>query len=86
MFKPNFRLSWAALAAAAMVAACGGGGGGSDTAGTPASTTDVPASAQQSTSGLLAYVNQLVGSTSDTSEPLVVGTATLPADDTAEAN
>ena len=87
MFKLNLPKSLVALAVAAAVSACGsggGGGGGGGAAPPPVATTDVPASAQQSVSGLIAFMNGLIASTSETSEPILVGDAVLPVDDTAE--
>ena len=69
-------------AAALMLAACGGGGGD----GPAAPTTDVPSSAQDTPQGLLAFLNQQVGAGSDTAEPLLVGDAVLPVDDTTETS
>lgn len=65
------------------LAACGGGGGSGDS---PAvRTTDVPLSAQQSVGGLIDYIKQLIATgTNDASEPILVGDAVLPTDDTAE--
>lgn len=83
MFKLNIPTSLVALAVAAAVSACGsGGGGGGPTV--PVVTTDVPASAQQSVSGLITFINGLIAATSETSEPILIGDAVLPIDDTAE--
>lgn len=74
----------AALAIALFLAGCGGN---DDDTPAPAPTTEVPASATQSVSGLVAYMNQLIANmTNDTSEPVLVGTAVLPVDDTTELN
>lgn len=79
---------FALLGAAALVlAACGSGSGVSTPAATTTgATTDVPSSATGSVAGLLAYTTQQVGSTNDTSEPLLVGDAVLPVDDTTETS
>lgn len=69
------------LAAAALLMGCGSGG---DDAPPVARSTDVPSSAQDSVSGLLAYINELIGMTSSTSEPVLVGDAVLPTSDTTE--
>ena len=58
----------------------GGGGGGA------AQTSGVPDSAQRSVSGLLAYMNQLIAGTDETSEPVFLGDATLPADDVTDTS
>lgn len=78
-------LSGALLVASSLVA-CGGGDDDSSGSST-SSTTGVPASAQQSTSGMVAYLGKLIDeSTNDTSEPVLVGDAVLPTDDTTELN
>lgn len=83
MFKLNIPTTLVTLAVAAAVSACGGGGGGGPTV--PVVTTDVPASAQQSVSGLITFINGLiVDATSETSEPILIGDAVLPVDDTVE--
>ena len=73
------------VSAAALLAACGSSGSGSDTPA-PVATTDVPASAQQNAAGLLTYVNGQVGASSDTAEPILVGDAVLPLDDSTETS
>ena len=87
MFKLNIPTTLVTLAVAAAVSACGGGGGGGGGGGptVPVVTTDVPASAQQSVSGLITFINGLiVDATSETSEPILIGDAVLPVDDTVE--
>ena len=90
-FQP--RLAMLLIAMAMALAACGGGdgdgivlgaggGGPGDTPGSP--TTQVPASAQGSVAGLIAYLQQLIAETSETSSPVLLGDAVLPTDDTAE--
>jgi hypothetical protein len=68
------------------LAACGGGGGGSPdaggTGGAGAAGSQMPGSAQQSASGLVAFLKGLIVQTSDTTEPVVLGDAVLPGDDT----
>ena len=77
-----------AVAVAAGLAACGSGSGGDNNAGngtgTTGPTSDIPLSAQRDTPGLIAYVTSLLGMTSETSEPILVGDAVLPVDDHAE--
>lgn len=72
-------------AAALLLAACGGGGGDPAPA-PPVVTTDVPASAQQDSAGLVTFVNQQAGMASDATEPILVGDAVLPVDDTTETS
>jgi hypothetical protein len=51
----------------------------------PPATSAVPALAQQSISGLIAYVNDVIASmTNDTGEPVVLGDAVLPTSETSE--
>ena len=74
-------------AAAMLLAACGGGDDGPAPGPNPVGvTTDVPASAQTDAAGLAAYANQQVGASSDTAEPILVGDAKLPVDDTTETS
>lgn len=75
-------LASAAAAAVLVLAGCGDSGGVSSAA----STSDVPASAQASVAGLVAYLNRLIDETSETSEPVVLGDAVLPVDDTTETS
>jgi ABC-type glycerol-3-phosphate transport system substrate-binding protein len=81
---------FALLGAAALVlAACGSSDGNSTpvaTTPTPVVTSDVPSSATDSVAGLLTYTTQQVGTTNDTSEPLLVGDAVLPVDNTTETS
>ena len=74
-------------AAAMLLAGCGGG----DDAPAPAPapgvvTTDVPASAQTDAAGLAAYASQQAGMANDTAEPILVGDAVLPLDDSTETS
>lgn len=90
MLKFNLRTPLIVLALTAAVAACGSGGGGSSDFGgggggllPPAATSDIPASALASVDGLIAFMNQLIDTgTNDTSEPIRLGDASLPVDDT----
>ena len=79
-------LRWTVAAAAtAFLAACGSSDGdASPPPQQPALTTEVPQSAQDSVSGLVAYVKQLLASTDETSQPVLIGTAVLPVDNTGE--
>ena len=87
MIKLDVHKLLIALVMTAGLAACGGGGGGGTgggTPGTPAASSDgIPASALASVDGLIAFMNQLIDTgTNDTSEPILLGDASLPADDT----
>lgn len=76
-----------ALAATAALAGCGSSGSDEDTTTPVAKTTDVPQSAQDSVGGLFAFLTDLIANgTNSTSEPLLVGTATLPTTETSEPN
>lgn len=74
------------------LAGCGGGGGGGGgggagpgPAGAVPAGSQVPGSAQQSVGGLMAYLKELMAQTSDTTEPVVLGNAVLPTEDTSAA-
>jgi len=75
--KKTSILAW--MASACVLAACGGN---NDT--TPAPTTQVPASASQTVSGFISYLQALVASAADMLEPVDVSAVTPPTDDTAE--
>jgi hypothetical protein len=66
------------------LAGCGGGGSGGQPAnsGATGSGSQVPGSAQQSVGGLMAFLMELIAQSSDTTEPMVLGDAALPTDDT----
>ncbi|MBG9388650.1 hypothetical protein [Caenimonas aquaedulcis] len=81
MHKLQLRSAAVVLAASALLAGCGGGG---DDAPATARTTDVPGSAQSSVDGLIAYLQELIAQTSETTEPVLVGDAVLPTSDTTE--
>lgn len=88
----NFKLSTPVLAlvVAAALSACGGGdgGGGGGVAaggsGQGSASDGIPASATQNVAGLMAFMNQLVAASSETSDPILLGEAVLPTDDTAD--
>ena len=81
-----------ALVMTAAVVGCGGGGGGGGDLGAVGGgapvvaapdPNSIPASALASVDGLIAFMNQLIDNgTNDTSEPIVLGDASLPVDDT----
>ena len=82
------------LGTLALMTACGGGGGDSGTPTTPApptppttiAGTDLPLAVQQTTAALVAFAQTQIAASSDTSDPLRVGDATvaLATDDSAE--
>lgn len=70
-----------ALVMTAGVAACGGGGGGSAPGAPAASSGGIAATALASVDGLVAFMNELMDTgTNDTSEPILLGDASLPVD------
>ena len=71
----------AALLAASALGACGGG---DDDAPPPPATSEVPASASQSPSGFIAYLQLLVASVADLLEPVDTSAVVPPADDVGE--
>ena len=71
----------AALLAASALGACGGG---DDDAPPPPATSEVPASASQSPSGFIAYLQLLVTSMADLLEPVDTSAVVPPADDVGE--
>ena len=72
----------AALLAASMLGACGGGD--DDAPPPPPATSEVPASASQSPSGFIAYLQLLVASMADMLEPVDTSAIVPPADDVGE--
>lgn len=78
------RTQWlaAAVGTVALLAACGGG---NDNSG-PALVmgTDVPVTVEQSASGVIDFAKAQLLTTSETSEPLLLGDAKLATDDSAE--
>ena len=72
----------ASLLAASVLAACGGGG--DDAPPPPPATSEVPASASQSPSGFIAYLQLLVASMADMLEPVDTSAIVPPADDVGE--
>lgn len=83
----NFKLSTPVLAlvVAAALSACGGGDGvAAGGSGQGSASDGIPASATQNVAGLMAFMNQLVAASSETSDPILLGEAVLPTDDTAD--
>jgi hypothetical protein len=72
----RLRVALATVAAAAALSACGGGGGGDG--------SEQPSAISQQVSSLLAYMNQLIAGTDETSEPVDIEAVAVPVDDTAE--
>ncbi|MFC5496837.1 hypothetical protein ACFPOE_04760 [Caenimonas terrae] len=76
----------ALLGAAALVLTACGGGGDAPAPAAPVASTDIPGTATADPAGLLVFVNAQVNAPSDTAEPLLVGDAVLPADDSTETS
>ena len=76
--KCHSRWAVVTLAAAALLAACGGD------PSTPPATSEVPASASQSSTGFIEYLKLLIASAADTLEPVDTSMVTAPTDDTSE--
>lgn len=71
-----------------LLAACGSSSDDS-TPVTPTPTgnaTDIPTSAQNSSSGFVAYVMSLIDGTSNTAEPVALGDVSVPTDNTTETS
>lgn len=73
----------ASLFTATVLAACGGGDDAAAPA-TPPATSEVPASASQSSAGFIAYLQLLVASMADMLEPVDTSAVQPPGDDTGE--
>lgn len=73
-------------AVALLLAACGGGGddGPAPVAADP--TVEVPSSANQSSAGMVGYLNALSAAAADTKEPLNIDGFTPPTPDDSEAD
>ncbi|CAN5379817.1 hypothetical protein BH09PSE6_BH09PSE6_00550 [soil metagenome] len=75
-----------AIGALLVFAGCGGGGGNDDN--TPAPGTSgmtIPESATASVDAFIAYVKAVTMASSETADPVVLGNATAPVSDTADA-
>jgi hypothetical protein len=85
MTNRSWRALLAGAAGAALLSACGGGGDAPPPAvDTPAATSEVPASAQSSAAGAVAFVRQLAATRDDGAEPIRVGDAVLGTSETDE--
>lgn len=81
-----WRALLAGVAGAALLSACGGGGDDVPPAAVDTATaaSDVPASAQASAAGAVAFVRQLAATRDDGAEPIRVGDAVLGTSETDE--
>ena len=84
--KMTFKLLSAALLTSAALAGCGGGGGGIDVLPVPpvaVAPTPTP-TPSNSVNALVAYLQQLIAGTSDSTDPVDINGLELATDDTAE--
>ncbi|MEO6409896.1 MAG: hypothetical protein ABIO45_14235 [Burkholderiaceae bacterium] len=77
--KQRYLLAVGAIALG--LSACGGGGGGSDV---PEATAQVPASASESTTGFMSYIQALVVSKDETLDPVDASSTAPPKDETSD--
>ena len=75
----------AAIAASLVLAGCGGGGGDDRPAVQFVPGTQVPTSATTSVAGVIAFLMDLIATTSETGEPIAVGDAVLSTSETEDA-
>ena len=75
-----------ALLGAALLALAACGSSSDDAPATTTATTEIPSSATGSPAGLTAFAEGQIAGTSDASEPVLVGEAVLPLDDTTETS
>ncbi len=75
---PRLRVALATACTAALLSACGGGGGGGGGDSTQ------PGEVSQAVTQLLAYMNQLIAGTDETSEPVNIDAVAVPVDETTE--
>lgn len=78
MYFKNSQLVLLAIASATFITACGGGGGNGVPSVSEPIAQEVPAS------GVMAFINDLIGNTSDDASPIDVSAMTLNEDDSAE--
>ncbi len=83
MKKTTFRLA-ALVVVSAGLSACGGGGDAGPAPMPPAATDSVPASASDSVSGFIDYLQALVKSAADALEPVSLANVAPPAGDSDE--
>lgn len=86
MIQHRYRKRWVAALAAATVllGACGGGGNDDDPPPPADPLTGAPASANESSAGLVAYLRSLVEIKSETAEPFSLDSFNPPRPDNTE--
>jgi hypothetical protein len=71
------------VVAVGLLVGCGGGGGSADLAQTVPGT-DVPVAAETNVGNVISFAQRQIATTSDSSDPLVLGSATLATSDSDE--
>jgi ABC-type glycerol-3-phosphate transport system substrate-binding protein len=79
MFKANSKLMAGAALSALLLAGCGGGGSGSDAAAPPLTPVE------QTVASIVDFINNLIASNGENTDPIDINALTLAADDTADA-
>ena len=81
MFKVHLKLITAAALTALLTAGCGGGGGSGDvSAATPA-----PGPVQQTVTSIVDFINNLIASNGENTDPIDINSLTVASDDNVEA-
>ena len=81
MFKFNSKLMTGLALSALLSAGCGGGGGGADVA-VPA---PVPTPVQQTVVSIVDFINNLIASNGENTDPIDINSLTLASDDNVDA-
>lgn len=76
MFKVHSKLMTGAALAALLLAGCGGGGGGGTDAAAPPLTP-----VQQTVASIVDFINNLIASNGENSEPIDINSLTVASDD-----
>jgi hypothetical protein len=72
------------VVAIGLLVGCGGGGGGGLDLGQNVPGTDVPVAAETNVGEVISFAQRQIATTSDSSDPLVLGSATLATSDSDE--
>jgi len=80
MFKVHSKLMTGAALAALLLAGCGGGGGGGTDAAAPPLTP-----VQQTVASIVDFINNLIASNGENSEPIDINSLTVASDDNVDA-
>lgn len=75
-----------ALAGVALLLVACGSSSGDDAPGSQVGSTEIPQSARADSAGLVSFTNSQIDASSDSAEPIVVGDAAFPVDDTTETS